>query len=192
MQDQSYFLAANCSNDNFNADCDFTVVTLTRPLLELLNKTKRAFAEAQKVVNISTLEVIDWGASFISRTTAEQTLDEVVFKQMEEEVTKGNPFLIPFHPMYALGATEAPADYLVITDRGVWWRAYPKHTDITVQSGQIDWAWLSQCVYCGDPKNTHVRGKCLFSSTNYKARNAAINSNTKDRRARGVVRKRNL
>jgi len=189
----SYMVPANSNNEHFNADCDFAVVTLTPDLLKLLPKLQKIWAATQKQVkSLALLEVTDWGASFIKRSTAEELLGEKVFDEMESNYQE-KPFLIPYRADYKLEAIEAHADYLVVTGRGVWWKAYPKHADISVESGQIDWAWFARCAYCGLSKEEHVKGKCLFSPTNYKAQHAKTEGATHNRRVRKKQpRKRSL
>jgi hypothetical protein len=184
MSGQSYLLSASSNNEHFNADCDFAVVTMTPDLLKLLPKLQKTFADVQKrLKDISSFELHGWSASFIRRSTAEELVGEAAFDQMEDQVSNGELFLVPPRPGYELNA-EAHADYLVVTGRGIWWGAHPKHSDITVESGQIDWAWFTQCIHCGHAKDTHVKGKCLFSPTNYKAHYAKTDGTTHHRGVR--------
>lgn len=170
MTVQRYLVQANSNDENFDADCHFAVVTLTPDLLKLLFKLQRLWTATQKQAkNLSLLEVVDSSVDFIRVGVAEELLGEQAFEAMEHN--RGKPFLIPPRPEYKFEA-EAIADYLTVTGRGFWWKAYPKHTDVSVESDQIDWAWFTQCAYCGHLKEVHVQGKCLFSPTNYKAYNA--------------------
>jgi hypothetical protein len=168
----SFLIQASSNNEHFNADCDFAVITLTPDLLKRLAPLQKAHADMKKKLEtFSSFELLDWGASFISRRTAEDLIGEAAFEQADDQVSNGDPFLIPHREGYELNV-EAHADYLVVTGRGIWWRAHPKHADITIESAQLDWVWFTQCVHCGHPKDAHVKGKCLFSPTNYKAYHA--------------------
>jgi hypothetical protein len=166
-----YIVPANSNNEHFNADCDFAVIELTADLLKLLRKLQKVWASTHKQVkSLATLDVTDFHVSFIKRSTAEKLLEEKAFEAMESNYYD-KPFLLP-PQADPEPIVEAYSDYLVITGRGVWWKAYPKHADISVESGQIDWEWFSRCAHCGLSKEEHVKGKCLFSSTNYKAKHA--------------------
>jgi hypothetical protein len=179
----TYLVQASSNNEHFNADCDFAVVSLTPTLMKLIPKLQKTHADMKKrLKDFSSFEVADWGASFISRSTAEELLGESAFDTMDR--SDGKPFLIPPRRDYQLTAIEANADYLVATGRGLWWRAHPKHSDIIVESDQIDWGWFTQCVHCGHPKDNHVREKCLFSPTSYKGLHATTKSSTDRRRIR--------
>ena len=187
-----FLVQASSNNEHFNADCDFAVVTMTPDLLKTLAPLQKAHADMKKKLkSFSSFELLDWGASFISRKTAEELIGEAAFEQADDQVSNGDPFLIPYREGQEMFA-EAHADYLVVTGRGIWWRAHPKHSDITVESTQIDWAWFTQCINCGHPPDAHVKRKCLFSSTNYKAYHAKTDSASKDRRLRKDARKRAL
>ena len=171
MNEQSYIVPANSNNEHFNADCDFAVITLTAELLALFPKLQKTFAVTSKrLKHFSSFELQDWSVSFISRTVAEACLGEKDFEALDGG-GDGDPYPFSLPPDAELKA-EATSDYLVVTGRGIWWRAHPKHSDITVESGQIDWVWFTQCIYCGHPKDAHVKGTCLFSPTTYKAYNA--------------------
>jgi hypothetical protein len=181
----SFLVQATSNNEHFNADCDFAVVTLTPDLLKTLAPLQAAHADMKtRLKSFSSFELLDSEASFISRGTAEELLGEAIFEQADDQVSNGDPFLIPPRPDYKLEAIEAHADYLVVTGRGIWWRAYPKHSDITIESTQIEWTWFTQCIHCGHPKDVHVKGKCLFSPTNYKAYYAKTESAADHRRVR--------
>jgi hypothetical protein len=179
----SYIVSASSNNEHFNADCDFAVITLTPDLLKLLPKLQKIHADTKKKLkSFSSFELLDWGATFISRTVAEELLGVAAFERLDGNQEE-EPFLVPPRPEYELHG-ETAADYLVVTGRGIWWRAHPKHSDITVESNQIDWAWFTQCINCGHPKSAHAKGKCLFSPTNYKAYHAKTESAARHRRVR--------
>jgi hypothetical protein len=188
----SYLVLAHSSNEHYNADCDYAVVTLTSDFLKQLHAIQMAHADMKKrLQNFSSFELFDFTAEFISHTTAKELIGEANFDPVMGMVPTEEPVLLPLRSGYVL-KVEARADYLVVTGRGIWWSAYPKATDVRVESEQIDWAWFAQCRHCAQHEEVHVAGKCLFLPTSYEARHAIADSSSKDRNSRRRQRKRAL
>lgn len=189
--DKSYIVSANSDNEHFNADCDFALLDFSPELLRKLARLKKAFLEQKRrFKELGSWHLSDWaGATFISRKAAEALLGEEAFDEMDSE-SGGDPFPVPNRDAVDLEKYDAThSDEVVLAADGVWWRAFPKHAEISVGSSFIPWSWFTQCAHCGLRHDEHARGKCLFTSTSYKALQPELAGKLPARRRRSSKRR---
>ena len=185
MKDKSVIVPANSSEESWNADCDFALIDFTPELLRKLVRLKGAFLEQRKrFKEVNSWHLAEYSATFISRKAAEALLGEEKFEEMDSE-SGGDPFPVPGRDTVDLEKFDATnADEMVLAADGVWWRAFPKHAEISVESAFIPWDWFSQCAHCGLRPREHAKGKCLFSPTGFKALAPGFDSALQARRRR--------
>lgn len=185
MIETQYIVVANSNNEHFNADCDFALVSFSAQQLRSLgclrtafNKTKRRFKD------IGQWRVSDFSAAFLSRQVVEKLLGEDLFDQLDSE-SGGDPFPVPATCKINLENIDVTySDELVLARDGVWWKAYPKHSEISVSSDFFRWKWFTQCANCGLLRDEHARGACLFSSTKYRPAAPDLHRRSQSRRKR--------
>lgn len=170
MIEMRYVVPANSNNEHFNADCDFALVSFTAQQLRSLGRLRRAFNKTKRrFKDIGSWRVSDYSAAFLSRREVEKLLGEDLFEQLDSE-SGGDPFPVPEGCKIDLENIDVTySDELVLSRDGVWWNAYPKHSEISVGSEFFAWKWFTQCVHCGLRREEHARGACLFSSTQYRS-----------------------
>lgn len=174
MIEMRYIVVANSNNEHFNADCDFALVSFSTQQLRSLGRLRTAFDKTRRrFKDIGSWRVSDYSAAFLSRREVEKLLGDELFEQLDSE-SGGDPFQVPDTCKINLENIDVTySDELVLSSDGVWWNAYPKHSEISVGSEFFSWKWfvrevLTQCVHCGLRRGEHARGSCLFSSTRYR------------------------
>jgi len=185
---RSYIVSANSNNEHFDADCNFAVITLSPALLKNIAELRGAYNDVlTRIKNFTSLEARDVTVAFISGISAENILGVPEFERMERATSNDeDPFPVKDGVAWPLDKIEAHSDYVHVDGRGIWWKTYPKHSDVIVETNQIPWGWFSRCKHCAKEKTAHAKGNCLFSSTTYEANCVSIDGGSKVRRPRKV------
>jgi len=195
MIDQSYLFAAHSNQEGYNSDCDYCVIDFTPELLEKLAAWKKAFyAVKEKLPDVDQWSIGCTGATFVTRKTVEAFLGNKMFKAIEED-DEQLPIKVANRDDIDLAALDVTvADEICMVPGGFWFEAVPRHADgLIVSSDYVSWSWFTDCTNCGHARSTHVKGKCLFAPTSYKAPHATFESTSHNRRVRkGNDRKRAL
>ena len=194
--DKSYLVTVNSDNEHYNADCDFALIDFSPELLRKLARLKKAFLEQKKRFDdLGAWHLSDNGVAFISRKAAEALLGEEKFEEMDSE-SGGGPYPVVNRDAVDLEKFDATnSDEMVLTADGIWWRAFPKHSEISVGSDFFAWTWFTQCTFCGLRREEHVVGlgftkpQCLFASTGYRALLPELASGLPSRRRRASKRR---
>lgn len=178
-----YLVKANSDNEHYNADLDFAIITFSKELLAYLSELRSAFIVQQKKhPDIHSWSVRFNGVSFFSYAAAEAMLGDERF----EEVNSGSgddPYKLLDAEVVNLEKFNVElSDEMVLHADGVWWKVNPRDSAITIGTEYFPWIWFSQCTNCGLRREEHARGKCLFSSTRYRAEAPGLARRAKARR----------
>jgi hypothetical protein len=169
MTDQSYLVTAHSNQEGYNSDCDYCVVDFTPELLEKLAAWKKAFQKVKKALpDVDMWRIGCTSATFVTRKTVEAFLGNKLFEAIEED-SEQLPIKIPNRDDIDLEKLDATvADEVCMGPAGFWFEGVPRHTDgLVISSDYFPWAWFTECSNCGQPRDVHVKGKCLFAPTKY-------------------------
>jgi hypothetical protein len=118
-------VSTTCCGDHDIDFCRYAVIELDAELVRKLELRREMFLRAFKEdKELYTLEYWDYSARYYD----ESPLGE----DFEEHVVDDGDF-----PELEPCRTEC--DILVVNERGFYWRAYPKHTSILVETSLIRW-----------------------------------------------------
>jgi len=139
------WLKAYCSNEHYNADCDFAFVDLTPEYVDRILKYHAAFEKAQREFrDLDQMDFWDPSAVFVSysalsgdeladeggRTPADDLYDHEM--AIDEESGWSKPIEVKEEH-----CQRTEIDQLVIRHDCVKWTAYPKHCDFVVDTASI-------------------------------------------------------
>ena len=158
-------LRASSTNDDYNADCDAAVVTLTAELIALILK-RRATAKHLKQEDNDVEGIRYWDGNITYYSHA-------VFDALG--IDNGDPCWedVPDAPdkdQYEhIQNTEC--DVMCVSETDVYWQAIPKHSSIRIETDSFSLKDIEdirdQCINCKELREKHKDGKCLFSPTTY-------------------------
>jgi len=175
-----YLTNATSNNEHYDADCNYAVVYLTPEFLKKLFAWKKAFlANKAKYPDVDAWQIGDTHATFVS-SNAVQKVAEAAYDDLN---SGDDPVILRDGESINLDHFEVTvSDEVHLLRDGFWWEGQPKHSGVVVSSDFVSWKWLTHCVHCQLPKKDHVKGKCLFSSTNYKGHDATTERKPKNRK----------
>ncbi len=177
MTNCKFIAHAYSNNEDYSADCDFALFVIDSQLYTQLRDLRNGFARRE--ARFPSLRAMIHGAPlsafFISRRAATNLLGVTAFEQMDSACSD-DPLLVQGTGSVDLDKFDAtPSDDLVVEGRGVYWRAYPKHTSITVETPLLTWSWFSRCRHCGAERDDHIKLpltrklQCPLQSTTYES-----------------------
>lgn len=171
---KGYIGKSNSTNEDYNADLDLSLVRFTPELVTYLLQLKKDFDKTvARFGSLHSWSIGDSSALFFSYKFAKKFFQEKMVEDMMDFSLDGP------HPVTY---TRANVDWnvegvetsesLEIHLGGFAWERYIDDGRATLCSDFTNWGWLTECRNCDKPKAEHAKGKCLFGSTTYAAKNS--------------------
>jgi len=136
-----FLLQTYSSNPDFNDDCDYALVDLSPKALDLTFE-RMGLAQAMHSDDryFSCIEYSDYSARYISSCKELEnllSLDAIEKLNAGDIVNVGSPLVLPED-----NYQRVEGDHIVVSPESVYWRCYPKHTDVRIETVSVGWREL--------------------------------------------------
>jgi hypothetical protein len=133
----------NSTNENYNADCDHVIVKITPERYQLIGQRIEVLRQLkERDADIIKLCAWDYGAIWVSRETIRSAYSDELLDELDEKMDRGYTLLPDDFDISAADGQSVEVPQLVVAAYGstdaIYWKASPKHTDVYVESQQID------------------------------------------------------
>ena len=127
------------TNEHYNADGDYAVTEIDKSFADTIRRriemVKKAKAESSELLR---MEFSEWSPEFISYGDAEEMFGEEKVNEVNDpgsiifKIKASGMVLLKKLPKVRLDSCV-----MSVTDDGIRWSAFPKHSDIELSTGEI-------------------------------------------------------
>lgn len=145
------YLLRTCSSDSdYNADCDYAVIDITKELAAEILRRRKAFTK-MKEEDSALWEMYFWGGTqeCISGSSLFFTeIDPPPLSKDQETLLEDNGFLeLPEDfKVEADDILRTECEQMVIREDGVCWYCIPKHADVNITTESLKYGLIEACL----------------------------------------------